>query len=74
MLLGAVLDETAKGNPDAEFLREAIEAIKSLQSVAQLRTFQSAMGRGTPGKWEWHDLVPADVRQDFTKQEGKRQS
>jgi hypothetical protein len=74
VLLEAVLNETAPENPDAEFLVEAIEAIKNLQLVAQLRTFQSAMGKGTPGKWEWHDLVPPDVREHFTKKEGKRQS
>ena len=68
------MNETAPENPDAEFLVEAIEAIKNLQLVAQLRTFQSAMGKGVPGKWEWHDLVPPDVREHFTKQEGKRQS
>lgn len=38
--------ETVEGNPDADFLKEAIEAIKGLQGVAQLRSFQGAMGRG----------------------------
>lgn len=74
MLLEAIHHETAEGNPDADFLMEAIEAIKDLQSVAQLRTFQSAMGKGTPGKWEWHDLVSPEVRQGLPKQEAKRQS
>ena len=54
---------------------EAIEAIKNLQSIAQLRTFQSAMGKGTPGKWEWHDIVPKEIIQaQFSKKEAKRQS
>jgi hypothetical protein len=62
------------GNPDADFLMEAVEAIKNLQTVAQLRTFQSAMGKGVTGKWEWHDLVATDVRKSMTKEESKRQS
>ncbi|PFH46667.1 hypothetical protein AMATHDRAFT_69289 [Amanita thiersii Skay4041] len=62
MSLEAVLKETERGNPDADFLQEATEAIKNLQSVSQLRTFQNAMGKGTPGKWEWHDLVSQEVR------------
>lgn len=74
VLLEAIFHETAVGNPDADFLVEAIEAIKNLQSVAQLRTFQSAMGKGTPGKWEWHDLVSPEIRKSLSKEEGKRQS
>jgi len=74
VLLDAVLNETAEGNPDSDFLLEAIEAIKNLQTVAQLRTFQAAMGKGTPGKWEWHDIVPEDIRKQFSKKEAKRQS
>ncbi|KAF8902367.1 Dbl-like domain-containing protein [Gymnopilus junonius] len=74
VLLEAVQKETAAENTDAEFLLEAIQAIKSLQSVAQLRTFQSAMGKGTPGKWEWHDLVSPEVRATFGKKEMKRQA
>ena len=54
---------------------EAIEAIKNLQAIAQLRTFQSAMGKGAPGKWEWHDIVSAEIiKEQFSKQEAKRQS
>ncbi|KAJ7089842.1 Dbl-like domain-containing protein [Mycena belliarum] len=74
VLLEAIYHETAEGNPDADYLMEAVGAIRNLQSVAQLRTFQSAMGRGTPGKWEWHDLVAADVRKAMPKEEQKRQS
>jgi hypothetical protein len=72
--LEAIQSETEKDNPDAEFLGEAIEAFKSLQAVAQLRTFQTAMGKGTPGKWEWHDLVTPEVRQTFSKKDAKRQA
>ncbi|KAJ7594214.1 CNH domain-containing protein [Mycena floridula] len=74
VLLEAILHETADGNPDAGYLEEAIDAIQNLQTVAQLRTFQSAMGRGAAGKWEWHDLVPTDVRKGMSKEEAKRQS
>ncbi|THU93894.1 Dbl-like domain-containing protein [Dendrothele bispora CBS 962.96] len=74
VLLEAILKETDRGNPDVEYLNEAIEAISNLQSVAQLRTFQSAMGRGVPGRWEWHDLVSKEVRGGLEKREAKRQS
>lgn len=74
VLLEAIFTETAEGNPDADFLREAEHAIRNLSSVAQLRTFQSAMGRGPTGKWEWHDVVPKEIRASVAKQEGKRQS
>ncbi|KAF7309564.1 hypothetical protein MIND_00327400 [Mycena indigotica] len=74
VLLEAIYHETAVGNPDADYLLEAIGAIKNLQSVAQLRTFQTAMGKGIPGKWEWHDLVSVDVRQEMRKEEAKRQA
>ncbi|KAJ3780956.1 Dbl-like domain-containing protein [Lentinula aff. detonsa] len=74
VLLSAILKETAEGNPDAEFLHEAIEALGNLQTVAQLRTFQQAMGRGVPGKWEWHDLVSKETRESLERKECKRQS
>ena len=74
VLLDAVFRETAAENPDSEFLVEAIEAIKNLQSIAQLRTFQSAMGKGAPGKWHWYDVVPAEIiKEKFSKKEAKRQ-
>jgi len=74
VLLDAVYHETEVGNPDGDFLREAIAAIKNLHNVAQLRTFQSAMGKGVTGKWEWHDLLSPDMRKTFTKGESQRQS
>ena len=73
MLLDAICNETTEGNPDIEFLREAIDAIKKLQTVAQLWTWQSAMGRGPTGKLEWHNLVSEEVRQTLSKTEIKRQ-
>lgn len=74
LLLEAIFKETEDGSPDADFLLEAESAIRNLYTVAQLRTFQSAMGRGPTGKLEWHDLVPKDVRAGISKQESKRQS
>ncbi|KAG2345927.1 Dbl homology domain-containing protein [Suillus weaverae] len=72
--LEAIMKETTEGNPDAYYLAEAIEAIRNLQNVAQLRTFQTAMGKGPTGKWEWHDIVAKDVRESLSKAEAKRQS
>ena len=61
-------------NPDGDYLREAIDVIRDLQNVAQLQTFQSAMGKGSTSKWEWHNLVSQDKKQGFTKEEINRQS
>ncbi|ESK83843.1 signal transducer [Moniliophthora roreri MCA 2997] len=74
VLLEAILKETTEGDADASFLKEAIDAMKDLQTFAQLRTFQLAMGKGTPGKWEWHDLVSTEVRKKMKKEEAKRQA
>ncbi|TBU24200.1 Dbl-like domain-containing protein [Dichomitus squalens] len=74
VLLEAICNETTDGNPDVEFLKEAIAAIKKLQTVAQLWTWQNAMGRGPTGKLEWHNLVPEDVRASLSKHEVKRQN
>lgn len=74
VLLEAVYHETPKENPDGDFLLESITAIKNLQTVAQLRTFQSAMGKGPTGKWEWHDLLAPSMRKKFSKEESQRQS
>lgn len=74
VLLEAIHKETVHGNPDGDYLTEAIDAINNLQSVAQLRTFQSAMGRGVTGKLEWHNLVADDIRKSLSKQTCKRQS
>jgi len=73
-LLEAVYRETHPSNPDGDYLVAAIAAIQSLQDVARLRTFQSAMGKGATGKWEWYDLISAEQRQGFTQEEGRRQS
>ena len=66
--------ETDVSDPDGDYLREAINVIRDLQDVAQLQTFQSAMGKGSTSKWEWHNLVSQDKKQGFTKEEIKRQS
>ncbi|CAL1714491.1 unnamed protein product [Somion occarium] len=72
--LEAICNETTDGNPDAEFLKEAIEAIKKLQTIAQLWTFQSSMGKGPAGKLEWHNLVSEEIRKALPKKEAKRQN
>ncbi|KAH9479303.1 Rho1 guanine nucleotide exchange factor 1 [Psilocybe cubensis] len=74
VLLDAVYRETDESNPDGEFLLEAINAIQNLQNVAQLRTFQSAMGKGSTGKWEWHNLVSEETKSSLTNEECRRQS
>ncbi|KAJ3510704.1 hypothetical protein NLJ89_g4518 [Agrocybe chaxingu] len=74
VLLDAVYRETQPSNPDGDYLAEAIAAIQNLQDVARLRTFQSAMGKGSTAKCEWHDLLSPDMRQMFTEEESKRQS
>ncbi|EEB94538.1 hypothetical protein MPER_06632, partial [Moniliophthora perniciosa FA553] len=51
VLLEAILNETVGGSPDAEHLQEAVDAIRAVQRIAQLRTFQTSMGRGPAGKW-----------------------
>ncbi|RPD64513.1 Dbl-like domain-containing protein [Lentinus tigrinus ALCF2SS1-7] len=74
VLLEAICNETTEGNPDIEFLKEAITAIKKLQTVAQLWTWQSAMGKGPTGKLEWHNLVPEETQKSLSKHEIKRQN
>jgi RHO1 GDP-GTP exchange protein 1/2 len=71
--LEAILKETAPENTDADFLKEAVTSIGGLQTIAQLRTFQSAMGRGPTSKWEWHDMVTETYRKSLPKKEAKRQ-
>lgn len=66
--------ETDVSDPDGDYLREAINVIRDLQDVAQLQTFQSAMGKGSTSKWEWHNLVSQVKKQGFTKEEISRQS
>lgn len=74
VVFDAIRTETAEENPDGEFLKEAIEAMKNLQGIAQLKSFQMAMGKGPTGKFEWHSLVPEDVRSGIPKQVAKRQA
>jgi RHO1 GDP-GTP exchange protein 1/2 len=73
VLLEAISRETVRRNPDIDFLSEAILAIKNLQTFAQLRTFQTAMNKGTPGKWDWNDLVPKEVLRTIPANEVQRQ-
>ena len=72
-VLEAIAKETAEGNPDGEFLMEAVQAFKNLQSASLLQTFQHAMCRGPTAKFEWHNLVSEEVRATISKAEQKRQ-
>ena len=65
---------TAEGNPNIDFLKEVVEAMKNLQGVAQLKTFQTAVGKGPTGKFEWRNLVPEHVRKEIPKQVMKCQA
>ena len=62
------------GDPDVDLLTEAVGAMRNLQSLTQLKAFQTAMGKGPMGKFEWHELVPEDVRIGIPKQVAKRQA
>ncbi|KAH9000438.1 Dbl-like domain-containing protein [Lactarius akahatsu] len=73
-VLEAIANETAEGNPDADFLMEAVQSFKGLQAACVLQTFQHAMCRGPTGKFEWHNLVSEDTRAGISKSEQKRQS
>ena len=73
-VLKAIYSDTAKENPDAEFLLEAVNAIQKLSTASQLRTFQAAMGKGPTGKLQWHDLVSREVLDGLSKKEQKRQA
>ena len=74
VVFDAIRAETAEGNPDIDFLKEATEAMRNLQSIAQLKTFQTAMGKGPTEKFEWHSLVSEEMRNGIPKQVAKRQA
>ena len=68
------MDLTAEGNPDIYFLKEAVEAMKNLQGIAQPMTFQMVTDKGPTGKFGWHNLVPEHVRKEIPKQVAKHQA
>ena len=72
-VLEAIAKETSEGNPDGDFLSEAVQAFKNLQASCVLQTFQHAMCRGPTAKFEWHDLMSEDARAAIDKKEQKRQ-
>jgi RHO1 GDP-GTP exchange protein 1/2 len=74
VMLEAIMRETVEGNPDRDYLNEAIHALRNLQTSSQLLTFQSSMGKGAAGKLQWYDLVAEDIRSSIPKAEAKRQS
>jgi hypothetical protein len=72
-VLEAIAKETAEGNPDMDYLIEAVQAFRSLQAGCVLETFQHAMCRGPTSKLEWHNLLSEDGRAGIEKSEQKRQ-
>lgn len=74
MLFEAIQKETAEGDPDIEVLAEAVAILNKLEGVSQLWAFQTAMGKGPTGKFDWFDLVPEDVRAGIPKKAAKRQA
>ncbi|KAH8833423.1 CNH domain-containing protein [Flagelloscypha sp. PMI_526] len=73
LLLTAIHSEMECATQDGDHLFTAIQAIGSLNGVAQIEMFQTAMGRGTAGKWEWIDLAGPEIREKMAKGEIKRQ-
>ena len=65
---------TAEKNPDVGVLEEAVQAMGEIFVFAHLKAFQTSMGKGPAGKFEWHNLVTDDVRMRIPKQEVKRQA
>ena len=74
VIFDAIWGETAEGNPGIDSLKEAAEAMSDVQSTAQLKIFQTAMGKGPTEKFEWHNLVSEDVRNGIPKQVAIRQA
>ncbi|KAI0058941.1 Dbl-like domain-containing protein [Artomyces pyxidatus] len=72
--LEAIAKETVEGNPDVDYLMEAVQAFKNLQAVCHLQTFQHAMCKGPTGKYDWNDLVAEDIIVNIPKKEQKRQN
>ena len=72
-MLEAIGKETADGNPDADYLKEAVQAFRSLQVICQLQAWQQAFCKGPLGKLEWHNLLSEETRKDIAKKEQKRQ-
>lgn len=72
--LEAVLESTEEDNPDAEFLKEAIETMGGLQRFIELRTFQAAMGQGPFARWEWHNLLTWEYVNTLPREQVRRQS
>jgi len=73
-IFDAIRGETAEGNPDVDFLKEATGVMRNLQSIAQLKAFQTAMGTGLTKTLDWYSLVPEDMRNGIPKQVAKRQA
>lgn len=74
LVFEALRIKTAEENPDVNFLREAADMMRNIQSVAQLKAFQTAAGKGPMRKLEWHNFVPEDIRNGIPMQVAKRQA
>ena len=72
-VLEAIAKETAEGNPDMDYLVEAVQSFKNMQAACTLETFQHAMCRGPTSKLEWHNLMSEEIRAGISKSEQKRQ-
>jgi len=74
VLIEAIRTETAEGNPDVDYLKEAVEVMGNIQSIAQRTTLQVTTGKEPTGKFQRHNLVPEDTRNRTDIQEAKRQA
>lgn len=70
-VIEAILNATDSGDPDRDFLTEALTSIQSLSAITQLRVIHATKGKGN--KREWFDLVSEDERNAMPKKEQKRQ-
>ncbi|KAH9981967.1 hypothetical protein BJV74DRAFT_797682 [Russula compacta] len=73
-MLEAIAKETTEGNPDADYLMEALQAFKNVKAACVLQTFQHAMCKSPTNKFKWHNLVANDARAGIDKSEQRRQS
>jgi hypothetical protein len=70
-VIEAILGATESGDPDRDFLTEALASIQNLSAITQLRLIHATKGKGN--KREWYDLVSEEHRNAMPKKEQKRQ-
>jgi hypothetical protein len=71
-MLEAIAKET-EGNPDGDYLMEAVQVFKTVKAACVLQTFQRATCKSPTDKFKWHNLVANDVRAGIDKLEQRRQ-